>query len=368
MIREKYKICFAIPSLNIGGSEKILISLASNLSSDFSPLIWAWQGEGLLKKEIEKAKIPYFFFILKKHKFDFFSVFQAAEILKKEKIDIFDSWSYGTPFWDLITAKIAKIPKIIHTRHSLGFWRIKRYFLNAYFERRLVDRFVAISEAIKEDLKKEEKIPDKKIEVIPDFLDLKEIKKQDQEKVKKKWKIKKDEKVIGNISRLDPIKGLKYFLEVAFFVLRRRRRTKFILVGSGKLEKELKDLAKKLKIEKEVIFSGSIINPYEILPCFDILVSSSLSEGFGLNILEAWAYDIPVIFTKCGGPEEIIDDGKNGFLVKKREPNEIAKKILYLLENPFLAKKMGKAGRKKLEEKYSAEKCVKKYEKVYEEM
>lgn len=357
----KIKICFAIPTVGAGGSEKILISLVKNLSKNFLPLIWVWQAEGGLKKEIKRAKIPYFFSS---------SLLRAMKILRAEEIDLFDSWSYAIPFRDILVAKMVGISKIIHTRHSLGFWRKKKDFFDLYLERKWVKQFIAVSEAIKNDLVEAEKILPAKIAVIPNFLDLKTLKEINPEKIRKKYQLGKNEKIIGNISNFHPIKGLEYFLEAVALVRKKAPllSLKFLLVGKGALEKKIKAKAKKLKIEKDILLLKNISDFREIVPCFDILVSTSLSEGFGLTILEGWAFKKPVVFTKCGGPEEVINDGRNGFLVEKKNALAAADKIILLLKNPSLAEKIGQAGRKKLEKKYNPEKAVRAYEKIYEQV
>lgn len=367
MMPSQIKICYAIPSLNLGGSEKLILTLIKNLSPDFSPTLWTWQGEGPLKKEVENLGIPYFFKPLRNNKFDFISTFKVARFLKSKQFDLLDIWSYEMPYWEMVAGKLAKIPKLVNARQSLGFWRTKRSPFWAYLGRKWIDQFIAISPRVGEDLMFEEQVKFDKISVIPNFIDLPELKKYHSNAVRRRWKFRPTEKVIGNISNLRRVKGLNYFIDTAALVLK-KKRAKIVIVGSGRLESELRRRARQLKIADQVIFTGSVANPYEIIPAFDVLVSSSLSEGFGMTILEGWAFEKPIIYTRCGGPEDIIDNGINGFLVPAKDPQKMARKIIELLDKPDLALAMGKAGKKKLKDNYSAKRCIGQYEKVYREL
>lgn len=352
---KQIKICFAIPTLDVGGSEKILLSLLKNLSADFTPLVWIWQKQGVLIRELEKAKIPYFFLPMN---------YDAVKILKNQKIDIFDSWSYATPFWDIFAAKRAGIKKIIHTRHSLNFWWRKRYALDAIFTRKIVDQFIAVSETIKKNMTGKEKIAPYLIKVIPNFLEIR--KPINASILRKKLNLPKDKTIIGNIANLQKIKGIFDFIELARIL--RQQNLFFVLAGKGTLENKIRAKIKKLKLENNFRLFTAIDDFRDFIPACDFIVSNSLSEGFGLTILEAWACKKPIIFTRSGGPEEVIDDGINGFLIAKHQPQKMAEKILLLLRDKKMARKMMENGYQKLKVKYNPRTCVKQYEKIYRDL
>lgn len=352
---KKIKICFAIPTLDVGGSEKILLSLLKNLSADFTPLVWIWQKQGVLVKELEKAKIPYFFLPMN---------YNVVEVLKKQKIDIFDSWSYATPFRDVLAAKRAGIKQIVHTRHSLNFWWRKRYNFDAILMRKIVDQFIAVSETIKKNMTGKEKIAPYLIKVIPDFLEIPKV--IHPSTLRQKLNLPKDKIIIGSISNLHQIKGVFDFIKLAEIL--RRENLFFVLAGRGKLENKIRAKIKKLKLENNFRLLSNINDFQDFIPACDFIVSNSFSEGFGLTILEAWACKKPVIFTQSGGPEEVIDDGVNGFLVAKHQPKKMAEKILLLLKNEKLARKMAENGYQKLKTKYHPRVCVKQYEKIYRDL
>jgi glycosyltransferase involved in cell wall biosynthesis len=123
-------------------------------------------------------------------------------------------------------------------------------------------------------------------------------------------------------------------------------------------------------VKEKIIFTGII--PQNLVPYYyamsDIVVVPSLQEAFGLVVTEAMACGKPVIGTRVGGIPDQIIDGYNGFLVRPRSPEEIAEKIIYLVDNPDEARHMGMNGRRIVEERFNIEKRVEKIIPIYEEV
>ncbi|MEY2832327.1 MAG: hypothetical protein RLZZ574_1585 [Cyanobacteriota bacterium] len=113
-------------------------------------------------------------------------------------------------------------------------------------------------------------------------------------------------------------------------------------------------------LTSQVIFTGSLRQP-ELLPYYqqaDVVINPSLSEAFGMSLVEAMATETPVIATKIGGMPEIVDDHVTGLLVEPGNPQELADAAVKLISNPEQAREMGKAGRKKVRQHYTWAKIV----------
>jgi len=117
----------------------------------------------------------------------------------------------------------------------------------------------------------------------------------------------------------------------------------------------------------KVIFSGPIsqsdlVNHY----CnADVLINPSLSEAFGLSLIEAMACKVPVIGTRIGGMLETVEDGRTGILVERDDPSELSRAILDLLADEDLRKSMGEAGRQRAVEHFSWDRIVERLSKLY---
>lgn len=138
-----------------------------------------------------------------------------------------------------------------------------------------------------------------------------------------------------------------------------------IITREGLFSKELKEFAEKEGISKNVIFTGDVDNPYIPLVLCDIFLHPWLGKsGVSLVLLEAMSMGKPIIATSSGGINEVIEDGKNGVLVK---PNfeEISNKIQYLLENRVFAENLGRNAENTAKREFTWEKSVDKFIEIY---
>lgn len=172
-----------------------------------------------------------------------------------------------------------------------------------------------------------------------------------------------------SIRGLNPIYNIETLINAIPFVLEKKPDSKFIIVGTGPLETELKILAKDLKVDKSTIFTGSL-KPEEIpvyLSSSDLYISTSLSDsGLAASTGEAMACGLPVIVTDVGGNREWISEGESGFIIPTKEPELLAEKIIYLFNNEIIMKKFGDINRQIIEERQDYYKEMSKMEKLYQ--
>ena len=147
----------------------------------------------------------------------------------------------------------------------------------------------------------------------------------------------------------------------------RRPDVCLVIVGDGPEREELESRARSDDLRGAVSFLGSRSDVPEILPAFDVFVLSSLPvvETQPVAVLESMAACLPVVATRVGGNPEAIIDGETGWLVAPRKPEELAMKIMDLLEDPEKAEKWGEAGRRRVEQNFSCEKMVAEFVKLY---
>lgn len=164
--------------------------------------------------------------------------------------------------------------------------------------------------------------------------------------------------------------GLEYLIRAAPMVMKESSNVVFVIGGDGSLRSFHEKLSTKLGVKEKIIFPGSILAkdvPYYYASS-DMAVVPSIQEAFGLVVSEAMACGKPVIGTNIGGIPDQIINGHNGFLVKLRNPEEIAEKILWLISNSKEAKRMGMNGRKIVEENFNIDKRTDKIIQLYGEL
>jgi glycosyltransferase involved in cell wall biosynthesis len=154
-------------------------------------------------------------------------------------------------------------------------------------------------------------------------------------------------------------------------VVKRFRNARFVISGKG-LSNEVEKLrvhAQKLGVKDNIVFTGYF--PDSKLPrlynAADVFAFSTFYENLPFAVLEALSSGLPVVTTNVGGIPEMIDSGKNGFLVQPFNARELADRILYFLEHPAASSEMALAARKTIEDRFDWRLIVEKVLKVYDE-
>lgn len=157
-----------------------------------------------------------------------------------------------------------------------------------------------------------------------------------------------------SLRNFDPVYDIPSLLRAIPRVLAQRPDARFVIVGRGPLEAELKVLAQSLGIMDQVRFVGFVPNVElpDWLSTMDVYVSTSLSDaGIAASTAEAMACGLPVVITDSGENARWIEPGRNGFLVPLSEPGALAEKLLRLIDDPELRSRLGAAGRATIQER-----------------
>lgn len=144
---------------------------------------------------------------------------------------------------------------------------------------------------------------------------------------------------IGAIANFYPAKGLDNLVSAAEY-FKHNDGVSFFIIGDGNERQKLEQLIREKGLEKKIILLGRIPDARRYLPAFDIFVLPSVKEGFPWSLIEAMAARLPVIATRVGAVPEIIENGKNGFLVDPGKPEQIVKRITEILGSDHLRKEL----------------------------
>jgi glycosyltransferase involved in cell wall biosynthesis len=184
-----------------------------------------------------------------------------------------------------------------------------------------------------------------------------------------------DKKTILFVGRLIEFKGVEYLLRSLPEVLKHYPRLRALIVGSGPQEGSLMDLTRRLGLERHVEFRGSV--PQAELPrlysAADVFVLPSIisrtgeTEGLGVVLLEAMACGTPAIGTDIGGIPDIIKDGETGFLVRQKDPDDLASKVIEIFDNEKLRREMRQNALDHVRKRFSWPTIAVQFKRVYEE-
>ncbi|ENA33150.1 MULTISPECIES: glycosyltransferase [Pseudomonas] len=232
------------------------------------------------------------------------------------------------PIW--IACLATKLP-VIGVHHAFGDYdRLgRRLFANAMSKRL---RLLAVSDAVRDELRQRlTKWPADYIETLYNRIDVAAIQGQvlHGEQAREALKLPQDAWIVGNVGRLHPDKDQATLLKgFAQALPSLPAHALLAIVGKGRLEEELKDLARELAIADRVVFLGQVADARCYFKAFDAFALSSDHEPFGMVLLEAMAAGVPIIATACGGAREIIDGV--GLLFPLRDTEALSGGLMHL--------------------------------------
>lgn len=293
------------------------------------------------------------------------SMKKFVETIKKYEIKIVHVHSQEASFIARILARIAGIKKIIYTPQTIDIRNKKIFSLYKLFEcisSKITTIIISVNEKDRERLI-QWGIPAKKIKTIYNGVPL--FKDAEYERSPN---IIEDSPLVLQIGRLSPQKDPIKFIEGAKLILEVYPTVKFLMVGNGPLRNAVKEKIIEFELQDKVRVIEYQENVAEIIKSVDIVTLTSAWEGTPYSILEAMAYGKPVVVTDVNGCGEIVDNGKTGFRSKYGDIADWSQKVVFLLKNPDLAAKYGKAGRLRVEMYFSIEKMMSNIEQVYLDM
>jgi glycosyltransferase involved in cell wall biosynthesis len=360
------KILHLIQTSGPGGAEKLLLSLTHTSRDKHIPVVGllknGWlcgqlQGHGVKVEIISSGS-----------SFDHKLIQNLVNLIKKEKIDIVHSHLLDMNFYSSIAALLTCVPHL-STEHGDIHHTSKKIDIKIFLKAKAIswfsDKIVFVSKFTKNKFLKIAKVPEEKTAVIYNGINLEEYKEHvDIRRKKAEIDIKEGEFVIGNVANLYPVKGQIYLLKAAKIIINEFPNTKFLVIGRGQLEDELKKEAYNLGIGSNVKFLGFREDIKELLKIMDVFVLSSITESFSIATLEAMASGTPVVCTRSGGPEEIITHEKSGLLVPSKDIESLASAICRLIKDKDLANRISKEGLKTAE-RFAIYSMLDQYESLY---
>ena len=341
-------------TMDIGGAERIVYQLSSDLKDEFDSVHVASTG-GLWESELAAQGIQH-------HKIlDIDSknpvtvlklLFSIHQIIKQKGITIVHTHHRMAAFYIRLLKLVH--PKLIHvyTAHNVFKDKLPLYgfaLKNA--------KSVAVGEAVNKNLKEDVGITDSR--VIYNGVVLKETDEQVDEI------ISYDGIKLGCIARLSEQKGLTYLLDAMSLLTIKDIR--LFIVGEGELREELENKVKELNLQDSVIFLGYRKDIVECINSFDFCVLPSVFEGFGLVAIEAFMNSKTLVATDIPGLNEVVTN-KNGVLVPAKDPVALAFAIDKLATDATLRQELASQAKKDYENRFSYPMFLENYRALYREI
>ena len=368
---KRYTILHTEASTGWGGQEIRIITEAAGMIKRGHRVMLACQPGSVISQRAPEQGIETFIMRIG-GAFDIAGIRRLRSLMLEQKVDIVNTHSSKDSWCAGIAAKLPGI-KVIRTRHlSIP---VKNSSQSRLLYRTLADVVVTTGESLRLHIIERTGLsPDRAIS-IPTGIDLNRFNPSaaDGSSVRSELHIEPDAILIGTVGMLRAMKGHIYFIEAAAQVLEKQPHARFIIVGDIAFASNIKEVLTarivELGIEDKIIMTGYRNDIPEVMAALDVFVLASIrDEGVPQVINQAMAMKRPVVATDVGAVSEQVIDGQTGFLVEKKNADQLARAILAILEDPARAKQMGENGRKLVEEKFSIEVMLDATEALYERM
>ncbi|MDG5492366.1 glycosyltransferase family 4 protein [Psychroserpens sp. SPM9] len=289
-----------------------------------------------------------------KSEYDFKFAKQLSKIVKEKDIDVVLMHNSTAHTLAVLSHKFYKMPAPLVLCRTL----IRRVDTNALrkwkYNYKGIKKILCVSQAVVDVLKFAVK-DHHKLSIIGSVTDLEKFKKQAPNgMLHEQFNIPKDYKIIGNIAAFTGFKDHYTWVDaVELLVKRQAVKAKYILVGIGELEEDIKKYVADKHLNDHIIFAGFRKDIPDLLPEFDLFMFTSNNEPTGGVLLESYACKVPIVAANAGGIPEVIVDNKTGLLAEVGNPVDFADKVELLINNENLQKELVNNGYQHLKDNFT---------------
>jgi glycosyltransferase involved in cell wall biosynthesis len=384
--RKDIKVLHLITAFSLGGAtENTLLSVEGlqdlgydvqivtgpNISSEGDLFERARQNHVrvVVIKELQRSIHPFY---------DVVAFFKILGVLRKGSFHIIHTHSSKAGILGRVAAKLSGVPLIIHTIHGLPFHDyqstlMKRIFILAEkIGTALSDKVIAVTKTIIEKALAAGVGRREKFVVVRSGFDTEPFMKRnyDVHRIRAEFGLKPTDFVIGKIARFSKLKGHEYIVDAVPKVIEKVPNAKFLFVGSGELDHEIRERVKQCGVAEHVVFTGLIAQERipDLIAAMDVVVHTSLLEGLARVLPQALALKKPAISFDIDGAHEVLFEGKTGYLIEPCNTNQLAEAIINILSDKSKAEQMGRAGYELVKNEWTKEAMVKGIDEVYREL
>lgn len=368
------KIIHIITTLDVGGSEMMLYRLLKHIDRiRFENRVISLVPPGAVGEMIMDMEIPVESLYMERGRPTIHALYKLVEILKESQLDILQSWLYHADLLGLVAGKLAGVSNILWNVRSSNMDMTQYGPLSGLVVRvcALLSRFpqgVVINSNAGKHYHTKIGYRPRRWEFIPNGIDIEYFQQNlsARRTMRAEWDIADDVILIGYVARFDPMKDHITFLEAAKRLVSHYPRVVFVLCGDGIDwdNSSLVTVIKSLNLHANVRLLGSRSDMARVYSTFDIVASSSLSEGFPNTLAEAMACGVPVVATDAGDSALIV--GKTGLIVPPRSPQELADGWKYMLSIGEASRlELGEQARQRIENRFCLDKMITNFEELY---
>ncbi len=301
----------------------------------------------------------------------FKTALQLSRLIRSEHVAILHTFFAASDLLGGVVARLSGCPIIVSSRRDMGYQRNVTHRVAYRLGRGLFDQVHAVAENVRLSHIRQDGLDPDKVKTIYNGVDLDDIDHAAVAPRSPELGLEGEGPVVACVANLRPIKGLETLVRTAAIVCRDIPQARFVVAGAlndTDYLRKLTNLAEQIHVTEQIRYIGLRTDVPSILKVCDLFYLPSRSEGLSNALLEAMACGLPCVATDVGGNSELIDEGRSGYLVPADNADSAAERILTLLKNRPLAARMGQAGRKIVESKFTVQAMMIRLTELYDEL
>ena len=364
-------IMHLIDTTGPGGAEMVFVQLADAMRERGYRSIAVIQGPGWVHDELNRRGVECYV-IPMKGSFSFAFLYQLVKHIKKHKVRLIQSHLLGSNVYAAIAGLATGVP-VVATYHGMVDVSPDERFkvLKKKAMQWGIDHYVAVSRRLLENIREQNLLDTDKASVIYNGVDMTRFEASPQWDLRKSLGVADNALLVGSLGNIRSAKAYHVLIDAAARLIPGYPQLHFVIAGDKKkagLMNQLISQTERLGIQQHIHFVGFVQDSAAFLQQMDLFVLSSSSEGFSIATIEAMASGLPVLVTRCGGPEEIIIPGQNGLMVDPDNPEALAHGLVQYIEASDLRHKMALEGRAHANTTFSLDRMLDSYDSVYRKL
>lgn len=379
----KMRTCHVITRMIVGGAqENTLLTIQGHLQNGHEVTLITGGSSGpegqLLQRScppgLKIIEVPEM--IREMHPLKDWQAYRAMRrIFQAGGYDVVHTHSSKAGILGRLAARRAGVPLVVHTVHGQAFhpyqsaWKNWMYIAAERLAARHCDRIYAVAQAMIDQCVAAGVAPREKYQVVYSGMDLQAFMQARREpELRRQLGIAEGDLVVGKIARLFELKGHDCLVKAAARVVQVMPNVRFLLVGDGNLRQSLEAMIAERGLQRHFIFTG-LVSPGEVCRYaaqMDVLAHLSLREGLPRTAVQALACAVPVVAYPLDGTPEVVIDGETGFLCEPEQVEQVADRLLTLLRDEPLRRRLGRQGQELVKERFAWQRMADILESEYE--
>jgi glycosyltransferase involved in cell wall biosynthesis len=348
-----------------GGAESVFATLVAGARGSRALGVVpydGWLAATLRERHCEPVVVP------NTGAFDVAYLRRVLELIRRERIDVLCAHLFGAAVYGAVLSVISRVP-LVSVLHGVSDYASNARFaaLKTWLVRNRSDALVFVSESLRSTLAPAMGVPATKTRIIYNGSDTSRLRPNRDADLRHRLALPDDSVVIGSLGNIRAAKGYDVLLDAARTLCARDARVHFVIAGQPQepLQAALVERRREYELEQRVHFIGMQRDAAEFLNGIDIFLLPSKSEGFSIACVEAMACELPIVATRCGGPEEILEHEVTGLLVAHSQPLEIVAALTSMIVDASLRERLARNARRHAIATFGLDRMLNAYEALF---